>query len=132
MAPAGPVGYYNGTMKASHLFRTSFRVAGACLLGALGALSAFAQAYPPPAYPPGNPVPPNLTEPITPPPATAPDIPASSPSVPNRDSEKFITKVSQLSSEQLRLSQIAAQRATNTQIRSLAQQVETSTSELQQ
>ncbi len=82
--------------------------------------------------PPANPIPPSLNEPVTPPPATMQDLTSSASLVPSRDSEKFITKVSMLTSEQLRLSQIAAQRATNTQVRSFAQQVETSTHDLQQ
>lgn len=112
---------------------TAVRVVSAALIGALTALSASAQAYPPPVTPPGGPTPPNLTEPITPPPPTVTDeVTTRSNGLPARSTEDVISKISQLTSEQLRISQIAATRATNSQVRTFAEQLQNSSQDLQQ
>lgn len=46
--------------------------------------------------------------------------------MPNRSTERFISKLSTLQSEEARISAIAAQRATNDQVRTFADQVQTS------
>jgi putative membrane protein len=113
---------------------TPVRVAGAILLGAIGALSVAAQAYPPPPILPENPAPPRVGEPITPPPAPIADnlAPRSPNGLPARDTENVINKLSQLTSEQLRISQIAASRARNRQVRTFAEELQNTTQDLQQ
>jgi putative membrane protein len=112
------------------------RVVGAVLIGGLAALSAAAQAYPPPATPPGSPLPPNLADPaqpITPPPPTVTDeVTTRSNGLPARSTEDVINKISQLTSEQLRISQIAATRATNARVRSFAEELQHTSQDLQQ
>lgn len=67
------------------------------------------------------------------PPRVASDYDATHPlGKATRQTENLVSKLSQLSSEQLRLSQIAAQRATHSQVRSLAQGVQESSQSLQQ
>lgn len=109
-------------------------VAGAALLGLIGALPASAQAYPPPAIQPVRPTPPSLAEPITPPPTTIADgmTPRSSNGLPGRDTENVINKISLLTSEQLRISQIAATRAVNRQVRTFAEELQNTSQDLQQ
>jgi predicted outer membrane protein len=52
--------------------------------------------------------------------------------LPGRSTEQVINKISQLTSEQLRISQIAASRATSTQVRTFAEQIQTASQDLQQ
>jgi predicted outer membrane protein len=121
-------------MQNPRRFETLLRVAGAALLAAFGAPRADAQAFPPPAVPPVRPTPPSLAEPITPPPSSFADelTPRSSNGLPGRDTENVINKISQLTSEQLRISQIAAARATNRQVRTFAEELQNTTQDLQQ
>jgi putative membrane protein len=121
-------------MQNPRLPQPLLRAAGAALLGVIGALSLAAQAYPPPAVPPVRPTPPSLAEPITPPPSTIADdlTPRSSNGLPGRDTENVINKISQLTSEQLRLSQIAATRARNRQVRTFAEELQNTSQDLQQ
>lgn len=109
-------------------------LAGAALVGALGAFPASAQSYPPPAVPPLHPTPPNAGDPITPPPSLITDdlTPRSSNGLPARDTENIINKISQLTSEQLRISQIAASRANNRQVRTFAEELQNTSQDLQQ
>ena len=120
-------------MKNPRILPRSFRVVGAVILGGLAAASLSAQAFPPTPVPPTNPTPPNLTEPITPPPSTINDDVTTQPNgLPGRSTEEVINKISQLTSEQLRISQIAAARAVNNQVRTFAEQVQSTTQDLQQ
>jgi predicted outer membrane protein len=107
------------------------RVVGAAAAAGLLALSAAGQAFPPPIVPPSNP--PAIPEPITPPPDNITNDVTTQPNgLPGRSTEQVITKISQLTSEQLRISQIAAARAASTQIRTFAEQVQATTQDLQQ
>jgi predicted outer membrane protein len=123
-------------MQTPRSFPFSVRVVGAVLLSGLAALSAAAQAYPPPPTPPGTPLPPNLvdpTQPITPPPPTVTDeVITRSNGLPARSTEEVISKISQLTSEQLRISQIAAARAANAQVRTFAEELQSASQDLQQ
>ncbi len=133
MAPTGPVHYYKD-MQTSRRFPLLIRAAGAALAGLMGAIRADAQAYPPPGLSPVRPTPPSLAEPITPPPTTIADqvTPRSSNGLPGRDTENVINKISLLTSEQLRISQIAATRAVNRQVRTFAEQLQNTSQDLQQ
>jgi predicted outer membrane protein len=121
-------------MQAPRRFQTPVRVVSVTLAVMICALSAAAQAYPPPAVPPVRPAAPSLAEPITPPPNTVADdfTPRSSNGLPARDTENAINKISQLTSEQLRISQIAAARARNRQVRTFAEELQNTTQDLQQ
>jgi predicted outer membrane protein len=108
--------------------------AAAALLGVIYAAPAMAQAYPPPGTPPVRPGPPSFAAPITPPPNRVADelTPRSANGLPGRDTENVINKISQLTSEQLRISQIAATRAINRQVRTFAEELQNTTQDLQQ
>lgn len=107
------------------------RVVSAVVTAGVAALIAAGQAFPPPIVPPQNP--PSLNEPITPPPGTVQDDVVTQPNgLPGRSTEQVITKISQLTSEQLRISQIAAARAASSQVRTFAEQIQTSSQDLQQ
>jgi predicted outer membrane protein len=58
--------------------------------------------------------------------------PRSANGLPARDTENVINKISQLTSEQLRISQIAAARAVNRQVRTFAEELQNTTQDLQQ
>ena len=134
MAPTEPVHYYNGMQTPRRPFPL-LRLAGLALLGAVILVSARAQAYPPPVTPPVRPTPPNLGEPATPPPAAFGNDwnPQSSGNgLPARNTENVINRISQFTSEQLRISQIAASRATNRQVRTFAEELQNTTQDLQQ
>jgi predicted outer membrane protein len=106
----------------------------AALVGGLAALPASAQTYP--ATSPRQPAkvndPVKATDPATPTHMNDDYTTGTKAMKPDRHTEKVINKISMLSSEQLRLAQIASQRATNTQVRTLAQQVQTCSQDLQQ
>lgn len=120
-------------MKTPRLPSFPLRVVGAALLGGLAAVTAAAQTFPPPSIPPVNPAPPSVGEPITPPPTTITDDVTTQPNgLPGRSTEQVINKISQLTSEQLRISQIAAARAANNRVRTFAEEVQNSTQDLQQ
>jgi len=71
-----------------------------------------------------------LVEPITPPPGGS--LQSSGNGLPTRNTEDVINKISQLTSEQLRISQIAATRASNRQVRTFAEELQNTTQDLQQ
>lgn len=107
----------------------------------LGLAAATAQTEPMPPSQPGQPTPPlQPDQPALPETAPTPrplptpsdDIRVSSgPTEANEETSEFISKVSQLSDENVRLSQIASQRASNDQVKTLAQQVQQSSQSLQ-
>ena len=108
----------------------------------LAAISATAQlapsnpANPPnqaPPYPanPINPINPTPTDPVMPPPSDEIKVTAS-PANANRHTENLLSKVSMLTSEESRLSQVATQRAANSQVRTLAEQVMGSSQAIEQ
>ncbi|MDB6113419.1 MAG: hypothetical protein JWM88_1537 [Verrucomicrobia bacterium] len=122
------------------LFRLPALVAG------LAALSATAQlapspsnpnpgnpSSPGPAYPanPINPINPTPTEPVLPPPSDEIKV-AGAPANANRHTENLISKLSMLTSEETRLSQVATQRAAHSQVRTLAEQVMGSSQAIEQ
>lgn len=122
--------YRSGDMK--HTSQHSLRSAGiACAALILSAATASANAQPNSTTDPTSPTYPNTTTPM---PSDSsrydsnPDTQSnrdvnSSLNRNNRASEKFVSKASMLGSEELRLSQVAAQRATNPQVRSFAQKL---------
>jgi putative membrane protein len=118
-------------MKNPRHFPSPLRAVGAILLGGIATVIVAAQAFPPPAVPPATP--PSLNEPITPPPTTITDDVTTQPNgLPGRSTEQVINKISQLTSEQLRISQIAATRAANSRVRTFAEQVQNTSQDLQQ
>lgn len=118
-------------MKTPRRHLSPLRVVSAVVSAGLAALTAAGQAFPPPIVPPQNP--PSLAEPITPPPGTINDDVTTQPNgLPGRSTEQVINKISQLTSEQLRISQIAAARAASAQVRTFAEQVQTASQDLQQ
>jgi predicted outer membrane protein len=121
-------------MNNLYLYRSSFlsTLAMSLLLG-LAAVSAMAQSDPVPATPP----------PVTPPDVIPPTQPVPPPdgfngfgpgatTVPSRETEQFISKISVLHSEEVRLSEIAAQRAAHENVRSFAAQARTSAAAMEQ
>lgn len=98
-------------------------------LALAGALTGFGQSDPVPSNPPGThpalPRPPLPSRPSE-------DFKTVTNSTPNRATERVLAKVSMASSEALRLSQIATERASNAQVRSFADQVTSSSQALEQ
>jgi len=103
----------------------------AALVSGLAALSASAQTYPS-ARPPKAPSDPRIDDTTTPAQLNENLTTGTKSMQADHHTEKVISKVSELSSEQLRLAQIATQRATDAQVRSLAGQVESCNQDLQQ
>jgi putative membrane protein len=112
------------------------RAAGVFAIGALAVLPARAQS----TYPTTNPNPSTPTSPssqpdtLTPKASTKDDYGTKNmkSSGVEKHSEKIISKISMLNSEQLRLSQIASQRATDAGVKSFADQLKTSSQDFQQ
>lgn len=96
--------------------QTIIRAVCATALVSLAALSATAQTE---LEPRPNPDPPAATE------RPLPNDERVGAAMPNRSAERFISKLSTLQSEEARISAIAAQRATNDQVRTFADQVQT-------
>ncbi len=114
-------------MKQTYPLHSSFfRAACATALVSLAALTATAQSQVDPTPTPG----PSPSSPAT----TPQPLPSEDYSVtdakpmPNRKAERFINKLSMLQSEEARISSIAAQRATNEQVRTFADQVRNASS----
>jgi putative membrane protein len=121
-------------MNNPYLYRSSFlsALAMSLLLG-LAALSAMAQTDPVPATPPPV-VPPSAITPIqpAPPPDGFTGFGSGSTTVPSRETERFISKISVLHSEEVRLSEVAVQRAAQEPVRSFAAQARTSAAAMEQ
>lgn len=115
-----------------HLQPSPFlRAAGASLL--LAAASAFAQSEPVPATPPTGPT--NPTQPALPE-SSLPAHPAEDLRFPNAtetdgEATEFINKVSMLTDESVRISQVATQRASSRRVKTFADQVQQSTQAIQ-
>lgn len=117
------------------------RAAGVTFALGLAAASALAQSEPMPPSQPGQPVAPGQPDQPALPETTPTPAPMPSPSdqvrvtngptSANEETSDFIAKVSQLSDESVRLSQIATDRANNAQVKTLAQQVQQSSQALQ-
>ncbi len=102
----------------SILLRTTCALA---LIG-LAAVPATAQSARPATVPPSSTAPTNVVEPL---PAEGYRNIDATPT-PNRETERFISKISMLHEEEARLSVIASQRATHEQVRTFAEQVRVS------
>jgi predicted outer membrane protein len=120
-------------MKQPNLYFPIRAVCASALLLGFTALSALAQnatapALPPPEVPPApSPTP---VEPLQPePPANAA---IDAPLEPNRETERFISRISMLNAENSRVSTIAAQRAANEQVRTFAAQISATSQALEQ
>ena len=114
------------------LSRSAFLTAvGVSVLAGLAALPASAQANPALSGPLRDPVPLRAQDPA---PSRFTDGPVeTTPTIgPSRQTENLISKVSMLSSEQVRLSQIAAQRTSTAQVRTFARQIQASSQRLEQ
>lgn len=111
------------------------RAAGASL--GLAAAAAVAQSEALPPSQPGAPTAPSTPllpeDRVTPQPLPQPtdDIRVSDATQTDGESTQFINKVSMLTDESVRISQIAAQRANNQQVKTLAEQVQQATQALQ-
>ena len=118
MADDHPAMYSRPVMKQTHS-PSIIRAACVTALVSLAALSVTAQVEPTPGL--------NPTPPATPgQPLPGEDYKAGDAMpMPNRKVERFISKLSTLQSEEARISAIAAQRATNEQVRAFADQVRT-------
>jgi len=114
-----------------HVQPPFLRAAGAWLL--LTAAAAFAQTEPVPPTQPGGPTSP--AQPALPENGVAPQ-PAEDLRFPNAtqtdgEATQFINKVSMLTDESVRISQVASQRASNQQVKTFADQVQQSTQAIQ-
>ncbi len=107
-----------------------FAVCASAALG-LAALSINAQTNPPP---PNDPALPNdPARPARDPALPSTDLQTTAPvNKATRHNEKFISKISMLSGEQARISQIASQRAADAQVKSFAEQISTHCKGLEQ
>lgn len=104
------------------------RTACITLFVSLAALPITAQVEPTPGPNPNNNVPVTPAQPLP-----GEDYKAANAvPMPNRKAERFIGKLSMLQSEEARLSEIAAQRAINDQVRTLADQVRTASNAREQ
>jgi len=106
--------------------------AATALLVTAPAVLAFGQSDPLPGAPPPNtqPAPPEAP---APPSRPAEDFPSTTATVmPSRATERVLGEISMLSGEAVRLSQIASQRASETQVRTFADQVGSSCRALEQ
>lgn len=135
MANNHPARYFVSAMKQTHstliMKQTHSIIRTACVTAmvSLAALTATAQLDPAPAPSPNSPVQP--ATPAQPLPGEGYKASDALPQ-PDRKSERFISKLSMLQSEEARLSAIAAQRATNEQVRTFADQVRTSSNAREQ
>lgn len=121
---------YSYPMKTLHHFPSRrFGAATAAMLMGCALLTGIAQSEPIPGQPPhSNPTLPEAPTPTRP----AEEFGSSATTMPSRATERVLANISMLSGEAVRLSQVASQRAANSQVRSFADQVNSSSRALEQ
>lgn len=118
-------------MKKPSLYTSPLRAVCATILVGLAALPSIAQSNPALTTPPATPAQPLPADPVLPAPSENNQIP-NVVQVPNRETERFISRISMLHSEEARLSTIASQRASNMQVRTFAGLIQTAVQDREQ